>query len=205
LKQIHKNVIIGKNQFIDEFCVIGRPPKGKKSGELKTLIGNNAVIRSHCVIYAGNNIGENFQSGHFAFIRENNEIGNNVSIGTHSIIEFNVRIEDDVRIHSNCFIPEYTILKKGCWIGPNCVFTNAQFPKAAKTKDFLKGVVVKENAKIGANSVILPGIVIGENALVGAGSIVTKDVPANKVVVGSPAKELKNVKDLKWDDSSKVY
>lgn len=205
MKKIHRNTVIGKKSFVDEFCIIGRPPRGKKSGELRTEIGNNAVIRSHTVIYAGNKIGDNFQTGHFTFIREGNEIGNNVSIGTHSIIEFKVKIEDNVRVHSNCFIPEFTILKKGSWIGPNCVFTNAPFPKSPRAKDFLKGVIVEENAKIGANSVILPGVRIGKNSLVGAGSVVTKDVPDNKVVVGNPARVIKDVDDLKYPDGDKAY
>lgn len=202
---IQKNVKIGKEPSIGVFCIIGIPPRDKKDGDFETVIGNNAIIRSHTIIYAGNKIGDNFQTGHGVFLREENEIGNNVSIGTKSVIEHHVTIEDDVRIHCQCFIPEFTVLKKGCWIGPKVVFTNAPYPKAKRTKDFLKGAVVEEGAKIGANSTILPGVKIGKNALVGAGSVVTKDVPQGKVVAGNPAKIIKDVSELRWEDGDVVY
>jgi UDP-3-O-[3-hydroxymyristoyl] glucosamine N-acyltransferase len=82
LIKIYDNVEIGKNVEIEEFCIIGKPPRGKTNGELKTVIGDNSVIRSGTVIYAGNIIGENFNTGHNVVIREENKIGANVSIGT---------------------------------------------------------------------------------------------------------------------------
>lgn len=194
--KIYKNVKIGENVKIEDFVIIGLPPKGRNDGELETIIGNNALIRSHTVIYAGNKIGNNFQTGHATNIREENEIGDNVSIGTKSIIEHHVKIEDNVRIHSQAFIPEFCILKEDCWIGPNVVLTNALYPKSADAKKNLKGVVVEQNAKIGANSTILPGVVVGKNSLVGAGSVVVKDVPANKIVVGNPARIIKDINSL---------
>lgn len=202
---INNNVKLAKDTIVGEFCIIGILPRGKKEDGLETVIGGNSVIRSHTIIYAGNKIGDNFQTGHSVFIREENIIGNNVSIGTKTVVEHHVKIEDNVRIHCQCFIPEFTTLKNGCWIGPKVVFTNAPYPSAKKTKDFLKGAVVEENAKIGANSTILPGIRIGKSALVGAGSVVTKDVPAGKVVAGNPAKIIKDISDLKWEDGSMVY
>jgi len=78
--KIGDNVRLGENINIGEFVIVGLPPRGKKSGELPTVIGANAYIRSHTVIYAGNNIGQNFQTGHHVMIRELNTIGNNVSI-----------------------------------------------------------------------------------------------------------------------------
>ncbi len=127
--KVYPNVILGKNVIIGDYCIIGHPPKGKKSGELKTVIGDNAVIRSHTVIYAGNEIGSNFQTGHHVLIRAHNKIGRNVSIGTNSVIEHHIRIADGVRMHTSVFIPEYSELKKSCWIGPNVVFTNALHPR----------------------------------------------------------------------------
>ena len=196
--RIYENVQIGENSLIGDFVVIGVPPKGKKDGELKTIIGRNAVIRSHSVIYAGNKIGDDFQTGHGVLVREENTIGDRVSIGTGSVIEHHIKIGDGVRIHSNAFIPEFSELQSDCWVGPNVVLTNAMYPLSKNVKQELRGPVVMSLAKIGANSTLLPGVVIGVDALVGAGSVVTKEVPSGKVVAGNPAKIIKDIKDLPY-------
>lgn len=202
---IHENVELGEGTIIEDYCIIGHPPNRKKSGELKTIIGKNSVIRSHTIIYAGNIIGDNFQTGNMATIREENEIGNNVSIGTKSDVQHHVKIEDDVRIHTQAFVPEYCTLKRGAWLGPNVVMTNAQFPKSPRAKENLKGSTIEEDAKVGANATIMPGVTIGKNALVGSGSVVTKDVEPDTVVAGNPAKQIKKVHDLKYENGEKAY
>ena len=193
---VYPNVVLGDNCIIEDFAIVGIPPLGNQ--ELKTVIGNNAIIRSHTVIYAGNVIGDYFQTGNKANIRENNVIGNHVSVGTLSVVEHHVTIGDNVRIHTQAFVPEYTILEEGCWIGPNVVITNAKYPKSPTAKQDLMGCRIKKNAKIGANSTILPGIDVGENSLVGAGSVVTKSVPDGAVFVGNPARQLKEIKELPY-------
>ena len=188
-----KNVIIGNNARIGEYVLLGVEPR-KPTRKLQ--IGNNAVIRSHTVIYAGNKIGDNFQTGHGALIRENNVIGNNVSIGSHTVVERENIIEDDVRIHSHCFIPEFVIIKKKAWIGPRVTILNVLHPPCPRWEECAKNVVIEENAKIGGNVTILPRVKIGKNSLIGAGSVVTKDVPPDSVVAGNPARVIKKVKEL---------
>jgi acetyltransferase-like isoleucine patch superfamily enzyme len=195
--RIYKNVRMPKDIVIEDFVVIGHPPRGRKDGEFPTVIGEGAVIRSGTVIYAGNRIGKNFQTGHNVTIRESNQIGDDVSIGSLSCLEHKVKIGDGVRIHSQAFIPEYSVLKDGCWIGPNVVFTNAYHPQCPKVKKCLKGPVIEEGAKIGANSTLLPGVVIGKRSLVGAGSVVVGDVGASSVVAGNPARFIKKIGQLK--------
>jgi acetyltransferase-like isoleucine patch superfamily enzyme len=196
MTQISKTAIIldgvelGKDVVVEDYCIIGAKFRGFK-GE-KTYIGDGAVIRSHTVIYAGNKIGKNFQTGNKANIRELNEIGDNVSVGTLSVVEHHIVIENDVRIHSQVFIPEYSYLRKGCWIGPGVVLTNSKIPLAKDAKSNLKGPTIQENAIIGANSTILPAIQIGSSALVGAGSLVSKDVLTETIVTGNPAKVLRH-------------
>jgi len=187
---IHPSVKIGKNREIEDFVIIGTLRDGL------TTIGDNAIIRSHTVIYGSNIIGNNFQTGNKANIREYNTIGDNVSIGTLSIVEHHVIIGNGVRIHSQVFIPEFTVLEDNCWIGPNVVITNAKYPKSSNVKKELKGALVKKNAIIGANCTLLPGVEIGEHAIVGAGSVVTKNVINYSVVAGNPAVPINSVNNL---------
>jgi acetyltransferase-like isoleucine patch superfamily enzyme len=189
-------VYLGLACSIGEFVVIGVPPGGAAPGEFATRIGPHAIIRSHTVIYAGNRIGAAFQTGHGALLREHNEIGDHVSVGSHTVIEHHVRMGDGVRIHSNAFIPEYSILEHGVWVGPGVVFTNALYPLAPDAKQHLAGPHLLPGAKIGAHATLLPGIVVGRNALVGAGAVVVADVPDGKVVVGNPARVIKDVSDI---------
>ena len=196
--RIYKNVTLGGGTVVEDFSLVGVAPRGAEDGELATVIGERAVIRSHTVIYAGNVIGRNFQTGNKVNIRESNRIGDNVSIGTLSVVEHHVEIGNGVRIHTQVFIPEFSVLEDGCWIGPNVVLTNAKYPLSPGVKDSLVGPVVRRNAKIGANATLLPGVVIGEGALVGAGAVVVRDVPPGAVVVGNPARVIRHVSDLPY-------
>jgi acetyltransferase-like isoleucine patch superfamily enzyme len=195
---VHENVVLGEGSVVEDYCILGTPPRGAREGELPTIIGEGAVIRSHSVIYAGNTIGRNFQTGNKVNIRESNRIGNNVSVGTLSVIEHHVEIGDNVRIHTQAFIPEFCVLEDGCWIGPNVVLTNAKYPLSPNAKHELAGPVIRKGAKIGANSTILPGVVVGENALVGAGSVVTRNVAPGEVVVGNPARVISHISVLPY-------
>jgi acetyltransferase-like isoleucine patch superfamily enzyme len=194
--KIYPGVSLGEPAVIEDFCVIGAPPRNTKEGGLATTIGHGAVIRSHTVIYAGNVIGSGFQTGNKVNVRELNEIGNDVSIGTLSVVEHHVQIGNGVRIHTQAFVPEFSVLEDLCWIGPNVVLTNAKYPESLGVKDRLVGPVVRHRAKIGANVTILPGVVIGEDALVGAGAVVVRDVPAGAVVAGNPARVIGHIRDL---------
>ena len=202
---IHPNVKMGQGSTVGMSSIIGEPPRGKTSGSMPTQIGKGSTIRSHSVIYAGCRIGDGLETGHGVLIRENNRIGNDVSIGSHTVIERDCTIGNSVRLHSNVFVPEFTTIKDGAWIGPNVVMTNAQFPNSPKTKQHLRGPVVEEGAKVGANSTLLPGVTIGRDALVGAGSVVTEDVKPGAVVVGNPARKIKDVRDLRYSDGESPY
>lgn len=191
-------VELGANAIIEDYCIVGAPPRGTKEGDLTTTIGEGAHFRSHTVVYAGNRIGKNFQTGNKVNVRELNEIGDNVSIGTLSVIEHHVTIGNNVRIHSQVFIPEYSVLEDGAWIGPNVVLTNAKYPMSPDVKNSLQGPTIRKGAIIGANATILPGVVVGEHGLVGAGSVVVDDVPAGAVVAGNPARLIKRVSDLPY-------
>ena len=194
--KLYSNVSLGENIQFGDYVIVGLPPVGRERQKLKTIIGDNAVIRSHTVVYAGSTIGSNFRTGHGVMIREECVVGDSVSVGTHSVVEHHVRIGSGVRIHSHVFIPEYSLLEEGCWLGPNVVLTNVLHPLCPKAKECWKGPTIRRDAKIGANATILPDITIGVGALVGAGSVVVADVPDGKVVTGNPARIIKDVSEL---------
>lgn len=200
----YDNVHLDEDCTVEDFCVIGVPPRGVEDGALETRIGRDATIRTHAVIYADNEIGDRFQAGHKVNIRESNRIGDDVSIGTLSVVEHHVRIGNGVRIHTQAFIPEYSVLEDGCWIGPNVVLTNARYPLSPGAKTSLAGPIVRAGAKIGANATLLPGVEIGVGAIVGAGAVVVDDVPPGAVVVGNPARIINHVSRLPYapDDST---
>ncbi|MCU0798678.1 MAG: transferase [Candidatus Thermoplasmatota archaeon] len=186
---INKNVELGNGCTVEDHVILGAPVKGDDPYPV-TAIGDGSMIRSHTVIYSGNRIGRNFQTGNKANIRETNDIGDDVSIGTLSVVEHHVTIGNRVRVHSQVFIPEFSVLEDGCWLGPGVVLTNARFPNTAYTKEELKGPRIRSGARIGANSTVLPGVTVGQLALVGAGSVVTRDVLEREVVAGNPARRL---------------
>ena len=85
--KVYEGVTLAEGSRVEEYCILGVPPRGYSEGELETVIGPDALLRSHTVIYAGNKIGAKFQTGNKVNIREMNVIGSGVSVGTLSIVE----------------------------------------------------------------------------------------------------------------------
>ena len=174
---------IGKGAQVDSDVILGYPT-GRSIEAAGVAIGPFCVIRSGSVIYDAVKIGERFQSGHSVIIREENSIGNWVEIWSHSVVDYGCRIGNNVKIHTNVYIPQYTLIEDNVFIAPGCCFANDKYPLSPH----LHGPQVKKGARIGVNVILLPGVVVGENALVGAGSVVTKDVGPGVVVAGNPAR-----------------
>lgn len=146
-------------------------------------IGKDVIIRDFVNLY-GCTIGDNSRIGTFVEIQKNATIGRNTKISSHTFICEGVTIEDDV------------------FIGHNVSFINDKYPRSTNQGGALQTEAdwqvvqtrIKKGASIGTSSTILCGVVVGENAIVGAGSVVTRDVPANTVVAGAPARILRKVK-----------
>jgi acetyltransferase-like isoleucine patch superfamily enzyme len=127
------------------------------------------------------------------------EIGDETKIGAFVEIQKNAAIGRRCKISSHTFICEGVTIEDNVFIGHGVMFTNDSYPRATSLEGKLQTeadwtvekTVVKQGASIGTGSTILPNICIGENAIVGAGSVVTKDIPANAIVVGNPAKVLR--------------
>jgi len=192
---IHPNVSIGEGTFVHEGAIVGEAPRGTQLGELKTVIGAGGVIRSGTVIYAGTVIGDRFNSGHGALVREDNVIGDDCSVGTNAALEAGNRIGNGTRIHSGCFLAHVTLGAR-VFLGPHVVFTDDPHPMCPRYLECVLGATVEDDVSIGANATILPGLRIGAGSLIGAGSVVTKNVEAGVVVAGNPAVRVKDVDQL---------
>lgn len=144
--------------------------------DVKTAnIGANTNIWQYCVVFPKAKIGSNCN------ICANVVIENEVVIGNYVTVKSGVQIWDGTTIEDNVFI------------GPNVTFTNDRYPRSKNPDWKMERIRVAKGATIGANSTILPGVTIGENAMIGAGSVVTKDIPANQLWLGNPAKFIRNI------------
>jgi acetyltransferase-like isoleucine patch superfamily enzyme len=203
---IYDNVEIGDNSFIGPYCIIGEPTlnyyKDNSAHQFKkTLVGKNAIIRSSSIIYEDVTVGDFFQTGHCAIIREKNIIGHHTSFGSFSEMPANARIGNYVRIHSKVMLSEENVIEDYVWIFPFVVLTNV---KHSPIGNFLV-TRIKEYSIIYAQSTVLPGITIGRNAIIGANTMVTKDVGDERFIVGNPGKDIKSVRDIKDENGNAVF
>ena len=124
------------------------------------------------------------------------EIGDETKIGAFVEIQKNAKVGRRCKISSHTFVCEGVIIEDNVFIGHGVTFINDSYPRATTAAGQLQTeadwkvekTVVKQGASVGSGSTILSNVTIGENAIVGAGSVVTKDVPANAIVAGNPAK-----------------
>jgi acetyltransferase-like isoleucine patch superfamily enzyme len=203
---IHDNVTIGDNTAIGSFCSIGEPTAGfYKSPDdhvfKETVIEENSIVRSHTVIYEDVHIGAKFQSGHHAVIREGNRFGHHTSFGSFSEVPCEATIGNYVRIHSKVMMSENNIIEDYVWIYPFVMLTNVAHPPVGDYQI----TTLKEYSQVCSTATILPGITIGRDAIVGAGALVTADVPDGRLAIGSPAKDVIAVADIRDDDGNAVY
>lgn len=138
------------------------------------------------------NIPESTRVWQYVVILRDAFIGENCNICSHSFIENDVKIGNNVTVKCGVYLWDGITVEDNVQIGPNVTFTNDKYPRAKQAFD-LQRTVIKKNASIGAAAVILGGVTIGENAMIGAGSVVTKDIPANELWVGNPAKLVRKI------------
>jgi acetyltransferase-like isoleucine patch superfamily enzyme len=152
-------------------------------------LGKNVKMSKFINLY-GCEIGDETKIGAFVEIQKNAKVGKNCKISSHTFICEGVTIEDDV------------------FVGHNVTFINDMYPRATTSNGDLQTendwkverTLVKRGASIGSGATILANVTIGEHAIVGAGSVVTKDVPANMIVAGSPARQLRPVAKTAVED-----
>jgi len=193
------NPLIAKNVEIQDFVVIGK--NGSQKAVRQTQIGENTRILTGATIYNGCLIGNNCMIADYASIRENCVIGDYTVIGRKVCIEMNTQIGSHVLIETQSHITGNMIIEDYVYFGGMVITTNDRImchpPKfrrnLTEADKHFQGATIKKGARIGSGAVLLPKITIGEEAVIGAGAVVTKDVPAFTVVVGNPARKLKDV------------
>jgi UDP-2-acetamido-3-amino-2,3-dideoxy-glucuronate N-acetyltransferase len=133
-------------------------------------------------------IGINTNVWQFCVILSGAVIGDHCNINANVLIENDVVIGDNVTIKSGVQVWDGIRIEDGVFVGPNVTFTNDFVPRSKKYPEQFHKTTIRKGASIGANSTILPNVEIGEYALIGAGSVVTKNVVAQQLVVGNPAR-----------------
>ncbi|MBN2075682.1 MAG: hypothetical protein JW762_09040 [Dehalococcoidales bacterium] len=176
-------VILGENVVLGDNITLGHKDEGTLT------IGDNSIIRSGSIIYSDVRIGSNFRTGHNVLIRENTRIGDNVLIGTATVVDGNCVIGNNLNAQTGVYITAFTEIENDVFLGPCSVTTNDKYMQIGAE---LKGPIIKRGARIGANATILPGIIVGEEAVIGSGAVVVKDVEPKSVVVGNPARVIRD-------------
>lgn len=194
---LYPGTVIGDNTEIFDGAIIGRPPKSagntvhKIGSDFKPVtIGSNCVIGVGAVIYADNLLGDHVLIGDGAKLREGGVIEDYVLIAMNCTLNHHVTVKKGSKVMDLTHITARTIIEEDVFVGVNVTTVNdnamrlrGQEVGAAST------MIMKTGCKIGSSATLLPGVVIGENAIVGAGALVTKNVADGVRVMGVPAKE----------------
>ncbi|HEX9916644.1 MAG TPA: DapH/DapD/GlmU-related protein [candidate division Zixibacteria bacterium] len=198
---IHAGTRIGDYVRIDDNTVIGKlPMKAATSATTKeeelspAEIGDNCIIGTSVVIYAGSKIGKKVLVADLSTVRENVSIGDFTIVGRGVAIENFCKVGSYCKLETNVYITAYSELGDWCFIAPCVATSNDNYMARSKERfKHFKGVTVKKGGRIGLNATILPGKIIGEDSQVAAGAVVTRDTPAKKIVLGVPAKPWRDV------------
>jgi len=199
---VFPGTVIGEGCKILDYAVVGKQPtlsprSTAKREELPPLeLGAGTVVSTGAVVFAGTTTGERVIVGDQACVRERCTIGDDVVIGRGSLVENDTSVGALTKIQANAYITAYSLLEDNVFIAPCVVTTNDNFMgRTEKRHELVKGPTIRRGARIGGGCVLLPGIEIGEEAFVGAGAVVIRDVPARALVVGNPARQIREVPD----------
>jgi UDP-2-acetamido-3-amino-2,3-dideoxy-glucuronate N-acetyltransferase len=186
--QIGDNVVLGKQPALS-------PRSTAKREELPPLeLGDGTIVSTGAIVFAGTTIGARSVVGDQSCVRERCELGDDVVVGRGSLVENDTTIGARTKIQANAYVTAYSTLEEDVFIAPCVVTTNDNFMgRTEKRHGLRQGPTVRRGARIGGAAVLLPGIEIGAEAFVGAGAVVTKDVPPRAVVVGNPARRIREV------------
>jgi acetyltransferase-like isoleucine patch superfamily enzyme len=199
---VYPGTVLGEGCKVLDYAVVGKQPtlsprSTAKREELPPLeLGAGTVVSTGAVVFAGTTIGGRVIVGDQACVRERCTIGDDVVIGRGSLVENDTSVGALTKIQAHAYITAYSLLEENVFIAPCVITTNDNFMgRTEKRHELVKGPTIRRGARIGGGCVLLPGIEIGEEAFVGAGAVVLKDVPARALVVGNPARQIREVPD----------
>jgi acetyltransferase-like isoleucine patch superfamily enzyme len=158
-------------------------------------IGDNVVIGGHVVIHAGVEIGDGARVGDHAQLRDRAWVGPGSTIGSYSCVDPDVTIGARVSVQTRCYITGGAVVEDDVFVGPGVTLTNDNSMDRHAPDVPLAGPVLRRACRVGAASVICPGVEVGEEAFVAAGAVVTVNVAPRAVVMGVPARQVREVAD----------
>lgn len=198
---IHAGTAIGANCLIEPLAVLGKRPRlrqgssaaGRELGML--IIGDGVTICSGAVLYAGAAIADGAIIGDQTQIRELARIGVGSVVGRGSCVDFEAQVGAKVLIQTAVYITGGAVVEDHVFVGPGVTTTNDHAMSRHADGEPLLGPVLRRACRIGGGAVLTPGVEIGEEAFVAAGAVVTRDVAPRDVVMGVPARVVRQVPD----------
>jgi acetyltransferase-like isoleucine patch superfamily enzyme len=197
---VHDGTVLGEGVRVLEHAVVGKQPTLSPRSTTRreplppTKIRDGAVISTGAIVFAGTSIGARVIVGDQSCVRERVTVGDDVVIGRGALVENDTTIGARTRIQADAYVTAYSTVEEDVFVAPCVVTTNDNYMgRTEKRLALMKGPTIRRGARIGGAAVLCPGVEIGEEAFVGAGAVVTRDVPPGVVVVGNPARVLRDV------------
>ena len=198
---VHDGVVIGDGVTVQDGVILGKPAvlaptsatAGSAAGAL--VIEAGAAICAQAIVFAGAHIGAGAIIGDQTYVRERATIGAGSVVGRGSAIDNDVTIGDRVRIQTNVYVTAFSIVEDDVFLGPCAMTTNDDTMNRNTPGYELRGAILRRACRIGGGAVLVPGVEVGEEAFVAAGAVVTANVPPRAVVMGVPARVVREVPD----------
>jgi acetyltransferase-like isoleucine patch superfamily enzyme len=197
---VYPGTVLGEGCKVLDGAVVGKQPTlsprstAKREGLPPAELGPGTVVSTGAIVFAGAQLGERVIVGDQACVRERVTVGDDVVIGRGSLVENDTTVGARTKIQAMAYITAYSTLEEDVFIAPCVQTTNDNFMgRTEQRHELVAGPTIRRGARVGGGAVLCPGVEIGEEAFVGAGAVVVRDVPPRVVVVGNPARVLRDV------------